>query len=236
MRWILARDYEDLGKIAADIVLDFIRSHYESVLALPTGRTATAMYRNLVDACSKQQCFDHATIFNLDEYVGVAHDSPYSFTHFIKTNLVDHVRIDRSRVHAPNGMAQNLEAECEKYERAIRIAGGIDLTILGLGTNGHIGFNEPGSPAHSRTHVVDLADSTRAANAEYFGGGEVPKRAITMGIETILDSDRILLLASGSKKKDAIRRLRSENPNPAFPASFLKNHKDVTIITDREAG
>lgn len=236
MRWILANDVEDVGRIASDIVLDYLKSHYESVLALPTGRTPEAMYNKLVEACQTQQCFEHTTLFNLDEYVGLPTDHPSSFASYVRRCLLDRVKIDKSRCHAPNGVAPNLAAECARYERAIQLAGGIDLAILGLGTNGHIGFNEPGSSFNSTTHVVNLSESTRTANAEYFTGGEVPKQAITMGIETIMGADRILLLASGSKKKDAIRRLRNEPPNIDFPASALKNHRDVTIITDRAAG
>jgi len=236
MRWILANDVEDMGRIAAEIVLDYMKSHYESVLALPTGRTPEAMYNKLAEACQTQHCFEHTTLFNLDEYVGLATDHPASFASYVRRCLIDRVKIDKSRCHAPNGIAPSLDAECARYERAIQLAGGIDLAVLGLGTNGHIGFNEPGSSFNSNTHVVNLSESTRASNAEYFTGGEVPKQAITMGIETITSADRILLLASGARKKDAIRRLREENASTEFPASALKNHRDVTIITDRAAG
>ena len=153
----------------------------------------------------------------------------------MQQHLFSHVDIDPKNTFIPNGRAPDLKVECERYERLLKNADGLGLTFLGLGSNGHIAFNEPGTPFDSRTHVVALSESTRRANAAFFLDQPVPTHAITMGIATILESKRIVLLASGAKKKDAIARLRSGDVSVDFPASALWNHADVLVLVDRAA-
>jgi glucosamine-6-phosphate deaminase len=185
------------------------------------------MYERVVADCT---CRDVVT-FNLDEYAGISCDHPGSYCTYMNEHFFNHVDVDERNRHIPNGTARDLDAECARYERAIADAGGLGLTFLGLGQNGHIGFNEPGTPFTSRTRVVELTHSTRLANAGLFDGGRVPERAITIGIATILESKRIVLLASGASKRDAIARLRSGEVSEEFPASALHGHDDVTVLT-----
>jgi glucosamine-6-phosphate deaminase len=229
--WELLESYEALSARAAGLLLDGIRNNPRTVLGLPTGRTPVGMYDGVVKNCGKEyHCFREVTTFNLDEYVGIDRNDHGSYYTFMREHLFDHVDLDPSRANLPNGMAADLAAECERYEAAIRDAGGLHLTFLGLGRNGHIGFNEPGTPFNSRTRVVELTESTRSANASLFDHGVVPERAITMGIGTILSSASIVLLATGSGKQDAIARLRSGEVTEAFPASALWRHHDVRVL------
>jgi glucosamine-6-phosphate deaminase len=232
VKWETLSDYGALSNRAADIFLTAIRGNPRIVLGLPTGRTPVAMYERVVAACSREyHCFRDVVTFNLDEYVGIESTHPGSYCTFMKHHLFDHIDIDRTNAHIPNGMAADTAAECTRYEREIAAAGGLDLTYLGLGSNGHIGFNEPGTPFGSRTRVVALTASTRTANAPLFPEGNVPTHAITMGIGTILESKSIVLLASGDKKRPAIERLRSGEITDDFPASALWRHPDVTVLT-----
>src|SRR5687768_2684251 len=205
MNWESFSTPDALSDRAAHLLLSAIRSNPRIVLGLPTGRTPVGMYGRVVRECEREyHCFRDVTTFNLDEYAGVPRDHPGSYFSYMKQHLFDHVDIDPRNAHIPDGMAPNLEVECRRYEDEIRAAGGLALTFLGLGRNGHIGFNEPGSPFDARTRVVELAPSTRAANAEFFANGEVPTHAITMGIATILESRAIVLLAAGAGKHEAI--------------------------------
>jgi glucosamine-6-phosphate deaminase len=220
-----------LSDRAAGILLDVVRRNPSAVLGLPTGRSPIGMYERVVESCrSEYHCFRDVRTFNLDEYVGVGPGHPGSYYAFMRQHLLDHVDIAPANAHIPDGLAPDLDAECRRYESAIAAAGGLDLTFLGLGGNGHIGFNEPGTAFDSRTRVVELSDSTLRANAKVFPGGEVPRRAVTMGIGTILDSRAIVLLVSGNGKEDAIARLRSGIVDPAFPASALWRHRDVRVL------
>lgn len=231
MNWESFPTPEHLSDRAAAILLDAIRTDPRIVLGLPTGRTPVGMYDRVVRECERAyHCFRDVTTFNLDEYVGVRPDHPGSYFAFMKQHLFDHVDIDRANAHLPNGMAADLDAECARYEHEIQDAGGLALTFLGLGRNGHIGFNEPGTPFDARTRVVALTESTRHANADLFPDGHVPTHAITMGIGTILDSARIVLLVAGSGKAEAVERLRSGEVSDAFPASALWRHGDVTVL------
>ncbi|HUP61756.1 MAG TPA: glucosamine-6-phosphate deaminase [Thermoanaerobaculia bacterium] len=232
MRWQSFSSPTNLAAHAAQLLLDHIRDSPRTVLGLPTGRTPIGMYERVVRECAREyRCFAEVTTFNLDEYVGVPREHPGSYSTYMRHHLFDHVDIDRRRTNIPDGMAADLEAECVRYESAIRDAGGLALTFLGLGRNGHVAFNEPGAPFDARTHVVELTPSTRAANAEFFPDGDVPSRAITMGIGTILDSRTIVLLAAGSGKHEAIERLRSREIDESFPASALWRHDDVLVLT-----
>ena len=231
MIWVSFSDYASLSTRAAAIFLSAIRQSPRIVLGLPTGRTPLGMYERVVAECSREyHCFRDVVTFNLDEYAGISCEHPGSYCTFMKGVLFDHVDVDPRNTNIPDGTVRDLAAECARYERDIAAAGGLQLTFLGLGSNGHIAFNEPGTPWTSRTRVVELTESTRAANAALFPGEEVPRQAITMGIATILSSRRIVLLASGEKKRAAIERLRSGERSEDFPASALWEHDDVTVL------
>lgn len=231
MNWEALGDYEALSDRAASILLDAITADPKLVLGLPTGNTPVGMYGRVVKECKRSyRCFRDVVTFNLDEYVGIARDHPGSYFSFMQQHLFSHVDIDAKNTFIPNGRAPDLKVECERYERLLKNAGGLGLTFLGLGSNGHIAFNEPGTPFESRTHVVALSESTRRANATFFLDQPVPTHAITMGIATILESKRIVLLASGAKKQEAIARLRSGEVSADFPASALWNHPDVLAL------
>lgn len=231
MIWETFPDYDALSHRAASILLAAIRDDPRITLGLPTGQTPLGMYGRVVSECSREyRCFNKVTTFNLDEYAGISCEHPGSYCTFMQRVLFDHVDIAPENAHIPNGAADDLDAECARYEQAIQGAGGLALTFLGLGSNGHIAFNEPGTPWTSRTRVVELTESTRAANAAIFPGEAVPTRAITMGIATILASRRIVLLASGERKRAAIERLRSGEQSDGFPAGALHTHADVTVL------
>jgi glucosamine-6-phosphate deaminase len=244
MKWEIVDDYEALSARAAAILLEAVRTTPRIALGLPTGATPLGMYRKLREECARSyHCFSFATTFNLDEYVGVKPNDPASYATYMRKHLFDHVDVDPVRVNIPRGAPDDegiafdsaLAAECLRYEEAIRAAGGLGITFLGMGRNGHIGFNEPGSALDSPTRVVSLSPSTRDANAPYFPGREVPARAITMGIGTILSSRRLVLLAAGEAKAEGVRILASERIDPMFPASALHRHDDALVIVDRPA-
>ena len=231
MKWEPFDDYDAMSSAAAQVMLDAISINPRIVFGLPTGRTPIGMYQRVVAACGREyHCFRDVVTFNLDEYAGIARDHPGSYFTFMRENLFDATDIDPQNAHIPDGKAPDLEAECTHYEREIAAAGGLDLTFLGLGSNGHIAFNEPGTPFDARTRVVALTESTRRANAPLFPEGDVPTHAITMGIATILASRRIVLLASGASKRGAIERLQSGEVSADFPASALHGHGDVTVL------
>ncbi|HSY51891.1 MAG TPA: glucosamine-6-phosphate deaminase [Thermoanaerobaculia bacterium] len=231
MNWETLPSYDVLSDRAAEVFLAAILRDPRVVLGLPTGRTPVRMYERVVAACGRAyHCFRDVVTFNLDEYVGIDRTHPGSYYSFMKGHLFDFVDIDPANAHLPNSAAADIVAECARYERGIAAAGGLDLTFLGLGSNGHIAFNEPGTPFDSRTRAVTLTESTRAANAALFGES-VPTHAITMGIATILESKSIVLLASGDKKRHAIERLRNGEITEEFPASALWRHPDVTVLT-----
>jgi glucosamine-6-phosphate deaminase len=231
VKWQSFDSYESLSAHAASLLLAAIRENPRAVLGLPTGRTPVGMYERVVAECSREyHCFRDVVTFNLDEYVGIPRDHPGSYFTYMRRHLFDHVDIDPRNAHIPDGTAADLDAECANYEREIAAAGGLGITFLGLGQNGHIGFNEPGTPFDSRTRVVELTQSTRIANAAHFSDGHVPTRAITIGIGTILESKRIVLLASGAAKRGAIERLRGGEVSEDFPASALHRHGDVTVL------
>ena len=233
MNWEAFDDYGALSLRAAQIMLDAIHANPRLVLGLPTGRTPIGMYDHVVAECGREyRCFRDATTFNLDEYAGIPRTHPASYFTFMKQHLFNHIDLPAERAHIPDGAAADLDAECLRYERDIAAAGYLGLTFLGLGRNGHIGFNEPGTPLDSRTRVVELTASTRAANAALFPGRNVPEQALTIGIGTILESKRIVLLASGAGKREAIERLRAGAVSVDFPASALWTHPDVTVLAD----
>lgn len=220
---------------AADHLLRQVAAQPASVLGLATGGTMEPVYARLRERRGGVS-FAGVTTLNLDEYVGLAPDHPQSYATYMAHHLFDHLDVDRARTHLPQGDAESPVVEAERYERAIVEAGGIDLQLLGLGVNGHIGFNEPVSSFGSRTRVKTLTSRTRADNARFFGQGEdVPAFAITMGIATIMEAREIVLLATGSDKAAAVRMM-VEGPISAFcPASILQFHPHVTVLLDEAA-
>lgn len=232
----ILHDYDALSNLAAELVAERLRSKPDSVLLLPTGVTPLGMYRRLARMHREAGLsFSRATFFNLDEYLGLPPGHPASYRTYMEENFYSLVDVDLGRVHVPDGSAPDPEAECERYEAAIREAGGTDLCVLGIGRNGHIGFNEPGAPFSSRTRVVRLAESTRKVNAADFEGNRAPERAISVGMATIFDSSKILLLASGANKARAVAAAVEGEPSEAVPASMLLRHPDTTFLLDEEA-
>lgn len=208
------------------------------VLGLPTGRTPQPIYDELAARAARGAVnFAKASSFNLDEFTGVPRTHPSSYRAFMERHLFSRVNISRRRTHVLNGAARRPEAECARYERAIERVGGIDVLLLGLGVNGHIGFNEPGRSLVARTHRAPLRTSTRRANASLFGGrlDRVPHEGMTMGVATILGARRIVLIATGRSKATAVRRMIEGPITPRLPASFLQLHPDVDVVLDRAA-
>ena len=208
------------------------------VLGLPTGRTPIRLYHELGSLCANKQVdFSGAITFNLDEFVGVAPDAPGSYRTFMQEHFFSRVNVPDEQIHFLNGMAPDPEAECERYETAIAAAGGIDLQILGIGTNGHIGFNEPARTLQPRTHRVALRASTRRSNASLFGGDvtRVPEEALSVGMATILHARRILLIATGKSKAKCVERTVHGPIDTRMPASFLQLHPNVELVLDAAA-
>lgn len=228
---------DELSLVAAKIVSDAIRSNSRLVLGLPTGSTPLKMYSELVRMHQEENLdFSQVTTFNLDEYVGLTDNHEHSYHMYMKRNFFDFVNLKPENCHLLNGVAQDLEKECVDYEKLIGACGGIDLQILGLGVNGHIAFNEPGSAADSHTRVVDLALDTIKANSRFFVSlDEVPKKALTMGIGTIMKAKQIILLANGEIKADAVYKSVKGPITENVPASILQKHPNCTFLIDRLA-
>jgi glucosamine-6-phosphate deaminase len=225
---------EEVAAFAAQSIVDMLRRKPDAVLGLPTGNTAIPVYRELVAAHRNGLVsFGQATILNVDEYVGVGPDDPGSFAFFMREHLLRHVDLPPERFHIPNGLAENTAEEAGRYEALIASLGGLDLLLLGLGRNGHIAFNEPGSSRESRTRLVQLAPMTIEANNS--GSSGPPIEAITIGIATILEARRILLAVTGRQKRTALRAMLSGAPVRQCPASALNGHPDVLVLADEEA-
>lgn len=237
MNIIKVKDYEEMSRKAALFIIKRVRKTPNMTLGLATGGTPEGMYQNIImDYQQNNTSYSGITTFNLDEYVGLDGLNPNSYRYYMNTQLFNHINIPKSSTYIPLGNASDSEKECARYEQLIKEKGGIDLQVIGIGGNGHIAFNEPGTSFQSRTHLIQLTASTRSANSIYFNHAEeVPTHAITMGISTILDSKEILLLASGEEKIEAIRRLQQDEISEDFPASILKKHPNITIIADEVA-
>jgi glucosamine-6-phosphate deaminase len=207
------------------------------VLGLPTGSSPILVYRELA-ALQKAGCmyFDNVVTFNMDEYVGLPADHPQSYHTFMKEQFLSRIKIDESRVHIMDGCAENLTAECAAYEKAITDAGGVDLFLCGMGENGHLAFNEPGSSMGSRTRVVPLTQNTREVNARFFSGiDEVPENALTVGIGTVMDAREIVVIATGMRKAASVAACFEGSVSQWKPVSFLQLHPNVTIVCDEAA-
>ena len=237
MKIYVAADYKGMSRKAANIVSAHVILKPNSVLGLATGSTPVGMYQQLIDWYNKGDLdFSQVRTVNLDEYVGLAPTHDQSYRYFMQTNLFDHVNIDPASTNVPNGMAADPEAECLRYNQVIRDMGGIDIQVLGMGHNGHIGFNEPSDVFELETHVVDLTESTIEANARFFASREeVPRRAITMGIKSIMQARQILVVVSGESKADIVKAAFTGPVVPEVPASILQMHPDVVLVGDKAA-
>lgn len=237
MRVLLRATSDEVARAAADMVEGQIRSKPDSVLGLATGGTVTALYSELIRRHRETGLdFSRVTTFNLDEYVDLGPDHPQSYRHFMRERLFAHVNLSPDRIHLPDGLATDLQAECQRYEQDIERAGGIDLQILGIGADGHIAFNEPGSSLGSRTRLKALTDETRRANARFFSDlAEVPHIAITMGVGSILATRRCMLLACGESKAKAVKAMVEGPVTSQVTASALQHHADVTALLDADA-
>lgn len=236
MKVLICEDHDAAIARAAGLIAAHIRAHSDAVLGLATGGTMLPLYRLLAGEYRAGLSFARVTSFNLDEYVGLAPDHPASYHSYMREVLFAHVDIDPARTYLPRGDAPDPGEEADRYEALIAAAGGISLQLLGIGQNGHIGFNEPTSSLASRTRVKTLTESTRAANRPYFGPKETPPEyAITMGVGTILAARECLLLATGAAKAPAVAAMIEGPLSAACPASALQMHPRATIVLDREA-
>lgn len=238
MRVRVFRTAEAVGRALALDVARELAERPDTVLGLPTGRTPIPLYREIVRLYQAGRAdFSRATTFNLDEFLGLDPDDPRSYRAFMRRHLFDHVNLSPRRIHVLNGVAADVERECRRYERAIDRAGGIDLQILGLGMNGHIGFNEPARALVARTHCTRLKPATRRANAAFFDNRvrSVPREALSMGMATILQANRIVLVATGATKARCVRRMLEGPVTPRLPGSFLQLHRHAEIWLDRAA-
>ncbi len=232
MKFITVKTYEELSKIAADIIAAQIILKDNCVLGLATGSTPVGAYKNLIKKVQDGEIsFKNVTSVNLDEYVGLDGSHDQSYRYFMNDNLFNHVDIDKAKTHVPNGCADDLVKEGEEYDALIKSLGGIDLQLLGIGLDGHIGFNEPDKYFTAATHPVTLDESTIEANSRFFNSkADVPTSAITMGMMSIMQAKKILLVANGAKKLEVIKKFMEGPVDPMMPASILQLHPDVTII------
>ncbi|KEH93956.1 glucosamine-6-phosphate deaminase [Clostridium botulinum] len=237
MKILSFKDYNELSKEASKIVLNQVISKPNSILGLATGSTPLGMYKNLIVAYQNKNIdFSKIKTFNLDEYYGLSKHNNQSYYHYMMENLFNHINIDINNINIPNGTASDILKECSDYEDKIKNYNGIDLQILGIGVNGHIGFNEPSTYFEPSTHVVTLDKKTIESNSRFFSSKEeVPTKAISMGIKTIMNAKKIILLANGKNKADAIFKTVNGKIDPNIPASILQLHNDVTLILDKDA-
>ena len=237
MRVIVQPDPDSVARRAAQFIARLVRRRPTCVLGLATGGTPLGLYRELIRMHREEKLdFSRVVTFNLDEYIGLEPTHPQSYRAFMNVNLFDHINIDRRNTHVPDGLATDFEASADSYEQAIRDNGGIDLQLLGIGTDGHIAFNEPGSSLGSRTRVKSLTAETVRDNARFFGRAEaVPRLAITMGVGTILESRQCLLIACGEAKAAAIAATVEGPVTAQVTASALQLHRDVVAVIDEAA-
>ncbi len=237
MNLILCKNYEEMSNKAAELIAEQINSKPASVLGLATGATPVGTYSRLIEMCKNNEVdFKNIITFNLDEYYPISRDNAQSYYSFMRENLFNHININPDNTHIPNGEALNPTEECTEYENEIANYGGIDLQILGIGRNGHIGFNEPSEALNSFTHLTNLTQDTIEANAHFFEDkSKVPTHALTMGMATIFKAKKIVLLANGRSKLNAVKALFSDDITTDIPATMLKMHPDVTVICDYDA-
>lgn len=237
MEFIVAKNYEEMSRKAADVIAELVASKPDCTLGLATGSTPEGLYAQLVeDYKAGKISFKDVTTFNLDEYRGLDHDHVQSYHYFMAKHLFNNVDIDMAATHVPDGSNPDAEAACAEYEAAIKAHGGVDIQLLGLGHNGHIGFNEPNSEFVKETNCVKLTQSTIEANSRLFDSiDEVPTEAYTMGIGTIMRAKKVLVVANGKGKAEIVKKAFFGPVTPEVPASVLQFHPDVTVIVDEEA-
>ena len=236
MRVVVERSARAAADVAASLIADVLSAPGGAALALPTGRTAAAVYAALVARRTSRARLNGAQIFNLDEFLGIPRDDPRSFASFLRAHFLPHVDVDPGRVHFLDGVARRWREEAARYERAIAAAGGLDLAVLGIGANGHVGFNEPAATLAAPTHRVRLAASTRRRHAAAFGGtAHVPRFALTMGVGTILRARQVLLVATGADKARIVARALEGPITTRVPASLLQGHPQAIAVLDRDA-
>jgi len=237
MEIIKVKNYEELSKKAAEIILELVKEKPDCVLGLATGSTPVGAYQCIVGAYKNGEVdFSKVKSANLDEYVGLSEEHPQSYRYFMEDNLFNHVNIDKANTNVPKGITDNPAAECAGYDAKIIELGGIDLQLLGIGANGHIGFNEPAEEFSKGTHLVELTEQTRQDNARFFDSiDEVPTHAYTMGMDNIMGAKKVLLIASGENKAQALYDTVKGPVTPKVPASVLQGHDNVIIIADEAA-
>ncbi len=237
MKFIVCKDYEEMSKKTAEIMAEVIKNKPECVLGLATGSTPTGMYKELINMNKNGEIsFEKVVSYNLDEYYPISPDNDQSYRYFMNDNLFNHIDIKMENTHVLNGETQNPDEECAQYDKAIEAAGGIDIQVLGIGRNGHIAFNEPDEALIAPTHKTGLTEDTIDANARFFASADdVPKHALTMGMASIFGAKKIILLANGASKNEAVKDLLSDEIKTSNPSTLLKLHPDVTILCDKEA-
>lgn len=234
MKVIKVKNYDEVSAEAFKVMKEVVANKPEAVLGLATGSSPIGLYENMIkDHKENGTSYAKCQSFNLDEYVGIDRNNSQSYWTFMHENLFHGIDLPEDKIHVPYG---NTKADCEGYEKAMENVS-VDIQVLGIGGNGHIGFNEPGTPFTEETHIVDLTEKTRSDNARFFENdiNKVPTQAITMGIATIMKAKKILLVASGANKADAVAAMVNGPVDPACPASVLQNHPDVVVIVDEEA-
>jgi len=233
---ILCPNAEEASLRAAALITNAVRARPATVLGLATGSTPLRLYQALIQACRDGLDFSRVRTFNLDEYYGVAPDHPQSYRRFMNEHLFSHLNLKPANTHVPDGLARDVAAHCAAYEAEMRAAGGVDIQVLGIGSDGHIGFNEPGSSLASRTRLVALTPQTVSDNARFFATvDEVPRHAISMGIGTILEAKRCVMLCFGANKAKAVRAALEGGISQFTPASALQMHPDTTVFLDEAA-
>ena len=236
MKLVKVSTYEEMSNEASEILFDVIKENDKPVIGLATGSTPEGTYKALIEKLNSSDVNQNdITTFNLDEYVGLDKDHEQSYSYYMHENFFNHVSIPEENIHLLNGKAEDAETEVTAYEAAIDQAG-LDVQLLGIGRNGHIAFNEPGTSFDSVTHIVDLTPETIEDNSRFFDDlKDVPNKAFTMGLSSIMKAEKIVILISGENKKEALAELLSGEVSENNPASILNNHKDVTIIADTAA-
>lgn len=237
MKIIQAKDYEDMSRKAANIISAQVILKPNCVLGLATGSTPIGAYKQLAKWCDKGDCdFSEVSTYNLDEYRGLSHEDPQSYHYFMRDNFFDHINIDIEKTHVPDGANPDAEAACAEYDALVKAAGYPDLQVLGIGNNGHIGFNEPDATFSKGTHCVDLTESTIQANSRLFDSpDDVPRQAYTMGVQTIMYARMIVMMASGTAKQQAVYDMCFGPVTPGCPASILQLHTNCVVVADEEA-
>ncbi len=236
-KFVVTKDYEEMSLVAAGIIAQLVAEKPDCVLGLATGSTPIGLYKELVRRYESGELdFSKVKSANLDEYLGLAPEHDQSYRYFMNDNLFDHINIDKANTNVPNGLAEDVDAECARYDELIDSLGGVDIQLLGIGHDGHIGFNEPGDHFTKGTNCTDLTDMTISANARFFASkDEVPTKALTMGCGTIMKAHRILMVISGEGKAEILKKSFFGPVTPEVPASILQFHNDVTVVCDEAA-